>query len=155
MILNKLFWEIKLEPQLVFHTQENLVNFVKDILNRVRLYDNIPELESKGSAKQGQGLKILTTNQMLNRLPISLVQLKAGDNWEKHKNEIRQLLYSLYRSKKSTKTIYNNLINIFSKWKQPLWALKIVRQTIRTNLFINLLKNLIWKTQMKTLHWLI
>ena len=64
----------------MFHTQENLVHFVKDILNRVRLYDNIPELESEGSAKQGQGLKILTTNQMLNRLPISLVQLKAGDN---------------------------------------------------------------------------
>ena len=60
---------------------------------------------------KGQGLKILTPDQMLSRLPISLAQLKAGNNSEKLKNEIRQLLYSLYRSKKLTKTIYNNLIN--------------------------------------------
>ena len=53
---------------------------------------------------EGKGLKILTPNQMLSRLPISLAQLKAGNNSEKLKNEIRQLLYSLYRSKKSYKT---------------------------------------------------
>ena len=47
-----------------------------------------------------KGLKILTPNQMLRRLPITLSQLKAGNNSEKLKNEIRQLLYSLYRSKK-------------------------------------------------------
>ena len=45
----------------------------------------------------GKGLKILTPNQMLNRLPISLAQLKAGNNAEKLKNEIRQLLYPLHR----------------------------------------------------------
>ena len=49
---------------------------------------------------------------MLSRLPIALAQLKAGNNSQKLINEIRQLLYSLYRSKKLTKTIYNNLINI-------------------------------------------
>ena len=48
---------------------------------------------------------------MLSRLPISLAQLKAGNNSEKLKNEIRQLLYSLYRSKKLSKTIYKHLIN--------------------------------------------
>ena len=48
---------------------------------------------------------------MLSRSPISLAQLKAGNNSERFKNEIRWLLYSLYRSKKLTKTIYNNLIN--------------------------------------------
>ena len=48
---------------------------------------------------------------MLSRLPISLAQLKAGNNSEKLKNEIRQLLYSLYRSKKLSKTIYEHLIN--------------------------------------------
>ena len=48
---------------------------------------------------------------MLRRLPISLAQLKKGMNYEKLKNEIRQLLYSLYRSKKPTKNVYNNLIN--------------------------------------------
>ena len=54
---------------------------------------------------QGGGeLKILTPNQMRIRLPISLAQLKAGINSEKLKNEIRQILYSLYRSKKTHKT---------------------------------------------------
>ena len=61
--------------------------------------------------QEGQGLKILTPDQMLGRLPITLAQLKAGNNSEKVKNEIRQLLYLLYCSKKLTKTIYNNLIN--------------------------------------------
>ena len=59
-----------------------------------------------------QGLKILTPNQMLSRLPITLSQLKDGNNSDKLKNEIRQLLYFLYRSKKLTKNIYNNLTNI-------------------------------------------
>ena len=64
------------------------------------------ELESEESAaerrnQEGQGLKILTPNQMLRRLPISLSQLEAGNNSEKLKNEIRQLLYSLYRSRKN------------------------------------------------------
>ena len=59
----------------------------------------------------GKGLKILTPNQMLSRLPITLAQLNAGNNSEKLKNEIRQLLYSLYRSKKLTKQIYKSLID--------------------------------------------
>ena len=59
----------------------------------------------------GQGLKILTPNQILSRLPITLAQLKAGNNSEKLKNEIRQLLYSLYRSKKLTKQLYKSLVN--------------------------------------------
>ena len=53
--------------------------------------------------QSGEGLKILTPNQMLSRLPITLAQLKAGNNSEKLKNKIRQLLYSLYRSKNMTK----------------------------------------------------
>ena len=63
--------------------------------------------------QSGGGLKILTPNQMLSRLPITLVQLKAGNNSEKLKNEIRQLLYFLYRSKKLTKQLYKSLIDIF------------------------------------------
>ena len=59
---------------------------------------------------KGAGLKILTNKQMLNRLPILLAQIQAGDNSSKLKNEIRQILYSLYRSKVLTKTVYNNLI---------------------------------------------
>ena len=68
-------------------------------------------LEFNEQNQQGEGLKILTPNQMLSRLPISLAQLKAGNNSEKLKNEIRQLLYSLYRSKKLTKEIYKCLID--------------------------------------------
>ena len=60
----------------------------------------------------GEGLKTLTPNQMVSRLPISLAQLKAGNNFEKLKNDIRQLLYSLYRSQKLTKQIYKSLIDI-------------------------------------------
>ena len=78
------------------------------------MYEKISE--TKGAVNKhpvsGQGLKILTSNQMLSGLPIYLAELKAGNNSEKLKNEIRQLLYSLYRSKKLTKNIYNNLTNI-------------------------------------------
>ena len=62
--------------------------------------------------QSGQGLKILTPNQMPSRLPISLAHLKAGNNSEKLKNEIRQILYSLYRSKKLTKQLYKSLVDI-------------------------------------------
>ena len=65
----------------------NIVKVVKKILE-INKYN-----------QQGKGLKLLTPNQMLSRLPITLAQLKAGNNSEKLKNEIRQLLYSLYRSK--------------------------------------------------------
>ena len=58
----------------------------------------------------GYGLKILTNKQMLNRLPILLAQIQAGGNSKELKNEMRQILYSLYRSKVLTKTVYNNLI---------------------------------------------
>ena len=62
--------------------------------------------------QQGSDLKILKPSQMLSRLPISLAQLKAENNSEKLKNEIRQLLYSLLISKKLRKIIYKNLIDI-------------------------------------------
>ena len=69
-------------------------------------------LEFNKQQQLGQGLKILTENQMLSRLPITLAQLKAGNNSEKLKNEIRQLLYSLYRSEKITKQLYKRLFDI-------------------------------------------
>ena len=78
----------------------------------------MPNLESEESAaqkrnQQRKGLKIITRNQMLSGLPIYLAQLKAGNNSEKlKKNEIKQLLYSLYRSKKLTKQLYKYLIDI-------------------------------------------
>ena len=62
-------------------------------------------------SQKGEGLKILTLNQMLKRLPIALAQVKACNNSESLLNEIRQIVYSLYRSKKITKKVYNNIIN--------------------------------------------
>ena len=89
---------------------------------------------------------------MLSWLPISLAQLKAGNNYEKLKNEIRQLLYSLYRSKRF---IYRSLVNIIQTWKKSLRTLKIVREMSLTNLFIRLLTNLILKPHStKILDWL-
>ena len=62
-------------------------------------------------SQEGKELKILTPNQMLKRLPIALAQVKAGNNLESLLNEIRQIVYSLYRSKEITKKVYNNIIN--------------------------------------------
>ena len=69
-------------------------------------------LEFNKQNQSGKGLKILTPNQRLSRLPISLAQSKVGNNSEKLKNEIRQILYSLYRSKKLTKQLYKSLTDI-------------------------------------------
>ena len=75
--------------------------------------------EAKSKAKQnetkGTGLKILTPKQMLQRLPIALAQVKAGNNSENLLNEIRQIIYSLYQSKAVTKKVYNNLMKSLSK----------------------------------------
>ena len=62
-------------------------------------------------SQKGEGRKILTPNQMLKRLPIALAQVKAGNNSESLLNEIRQIVYSLYRSKEITKEVYNNIVN--------------------------------------------
>ena len=66
--------------------------------------------ESKQNETIGTGLKILTPKQMLQRLPIALAQVKAGNNSESLLNEIRQIVYSLYQSKQITKKVYNNII---------------------------------------------
>ena len=66
--------------------------------------------EQKGKGAN-ERLKILTPNQMLKRLPKALAQVKAGNNSESLLNEIRQIVYSLYRSKEITKKVYNNIIN--------------------------------------------
>ena len=69
----------------------------------LKTVEEILDFNKKIRKQQGLGLKILTPNQMLSRLAITLAQLKAGNNSENLKNEISQLLYSLYRSKKLTK----------------------------------------------------
>ena len=88
------------EEEKIIEKPDKILEIVEDIL------------EFNRKKQSGGGLKILTPNQMLSRLPITLAQLKAGNNSEKLKNEIRQLLYSLYRSKKLTKQLYKSLTDI-------------------------------------------
>ena len=81
----------------------------------IKFYDDYSLMmsEAKIKAKQktkGTGLKILTPNQMLQRLSIALAQVKAGNNSENLLNEIRQIIYSLHQSKEITKKVYNNLM---------------------------------------------
>ena len=68
--------------------------------------------EAKQDQTRGTGLKILTPKQFLQRLPIALAQVKAGNNSESLLNEIRQIVYSLYQSKEITKKVYNNIIKL-------------------------------------------
>ena len=89
-----------------YNARDNAIQFIQDYGSMI--------LEAKRLAieeQYGKGLKILTPNQMLKRLPIALAQVKTGNNSEGLLNEIRQIVYSLYRSKEITKKVYNNIIN--------------------------------------------
>ena len=67
--------------------------------------------EAKYQTKYGEGLKILTPKQILQRLPIALAQVKAGNTSENLLNEIRQIIYSLYREKEITRKVYYDIMN--------------------------------------------
>ena len=95
--IKKLIEKVPENEKCKIEENEKIINIVDNIL-----YFN----------QSGQGLKTFTPNQMLSRLPISLAQLKARNNSEKLKNEIRQLFYSLYSSKKLTKQLYKSLVDI-------------------------------------------
>ena len=89
-----------------FNARNSVIKFIEDYGSMI--------LEAKRLVKEeqeGKGLKILTPNQMLKRLPMALAQVKAGNNSESLLNEIRQIVYSLYRTKEITKKVYNNIIN--------------------------------------------
>ena len=77
----------------------------------LKIDEEILNFNNKIQKQQGSGLKILPPNQMLSRLSIILAQLKAGNNSEELKNEIRQIFYCLYKSKKFTKRLYKSLID--------------------------------------------
>ena len=80
----------------------------------IEFYDDYSLMMSEGKTKaratEGKGLKMLTPKQMIQRLPIALAQVKAGNNSENLLNEIRQIVYSLCQSKEITKKVYNNII---------------------------------------------
>ena len=88
------------------------------ILNRfreavIKLFNNYSPILSKAKYKSihGKGLKKLTPKQIFQRLPIALAQVKAGNTSENLLNEIRQIIYSLYRAKEITTKVYNNIMN--------------------------------------------
>ena len=82
--------------------REKIIDFLKDY--------SLLLSEAKYKAKHGRGPKILTSKQKLQRLPIALAQVKAGNTSENLLNEIRQI-YSRYQAKEITKLIYNNIMN--------------------------------------------
>ena len=104
MIKNRL---IDLKEEITNTSQEE-----KQIKKPNEIVDTVENILEFNRQQQGHNLKILTLNQMLSRLPISLAQLKAGNNSEKLKSEIIQILYSLYRSKKLTKQLYKSFVDI-------------------------------------------
>ena len=73
--------------------------------------NEMSRVNASEGVNEGERIKILAPNQMLKRLPIALAQVKAGNNSQSLLNEIRQIVYSLYRSKEITKKVYNNIIN--------------------------------------------
>ena len=90
----------------LFQGREMVINAFKSGIFQVS-----KESQEDEESQEGKGLKILTPNQMLKRLPIALAQVKAGNNSESLLNEIRQIVCSLYRSKEIIKKVYNNIIN--------------------------------------------
>ena len=87
------------------NTLYNIEMLYKARNEAIKFYDDYSLImsEAKIKAVKGEGLKILTPKQMLQRLPIALAQVKAGNNSESFLNEIREVVYFLYQSKQITK----------------------------------------------------
>ena len=82
----------------------------------IKIFDNFSSFASNSryKATHGEWLKILSHKQMLQRLPISLMQVQTISTSENLLNKIRQLIYSLYQAKKITKKAYNNIMNLIN-----------------------------------------
>ena len=92
--------------EIFYKSREEVINFFRDY---VEILSNA-NFGARKNETEGKGLKILTPKQMLQRLPIALAQVKAGNNSESLLNEIRQIVYSLHQSKQITKKVYNSII---------------------------------------------
>ena len=89
--------------KLLYESRETVIKLFNDYSSIV------PEVKYKSI--YGEGLKILSPKQMLQRLPIAVAQVKPGNTSENILNEIRQIIYSLYRAKEIAKKVYNNIMN--------------------------------------------
>ena len=92
----------------LYNSKEEAIKFFRDYIEM--LSNAKYNAKKKKNETKGTGLKILSPKQMLQRLPIALAQVKAGNNSEGLLNEIRKIVYSLYQSKQITKKLYNNII---------------------------------------------
>ena len=97
------------EQQNTMDNIENLYNARQEVVKMFNDYARNMSRNIYDSKQEETGLKILTPKQMLQRLPISLAQIKAGNNSQSLLNEIK-LVYSLYQSKEMTKKVYNNIL---------------------------------------------
>ena len=95
-------------------TIDNIENLYTSREEIVQIFNDYAKNVSRNIcySKQGTGLKILTPKQMLQRLPIALAQIKAGNNSKSLLNEIMHIVYSLYQSKEITKKVNNNIIKL-------------------------------------------
>ena len=106
---------------------EQLVNNINDIMidlrntiikievseneNPNKIVDIAGKILDFNKQKKGKGIKVLTPKQMLQRLPIALVQVKVGNRSENLPNAIYQIMYSSYQENEITKRVYNNIMN--------------------------------------------
>ena len=97
---------------MLYKTRKEAIHFFDDC--------SLMMSEAKNKIVKGTGLKILTPKQMLQRLAISLAQVKADNNSDSLLNEIRQIVYSLYQSKEITKKVYNNIIKSI-QWSKTVF----------------------------------
>ena len=94
-----------------YNSREEVINFFRDYIEML----SDANYDARKNETEGKGLKILTPKQMLQRLPIALAQVKAGNNSESLLNEIRQIVYSLYQSKQITKKYTITSLSRYSK----------------------------------------
>ena len=90
----------------------------------IKLFNEYTSVASEANykTKYGEALKLLTPKKTLQRIPIVLAQVKAGNTSKKIINEIRQIIYSLYQSREITKKVYNNITNsIKAKYKNEYY----------------------------------
>ena len=95
------------------HAINNIKTLYESHEKVIKLFDDCSRIASKAKykTKYGEALKIFTPKQMLQRIPIALAQIKAGNTSKNLLNEIREIIYPLYDSNENTKKVYNNIMN--------------------------------------------
>ena len=89
-----------------YNSREEVINFFRNYIEML----SDANYDAKQNETKRTRLKILTPKEILQRLPIAFVQVKAGNKSKSLWNEIREIVYSLYQSKQIAKKAYNNII---------------------------------------------